>query len=410
MFSARANAAQIRSEVLRRLSEREKEFKQDFIKSDNALFRHKVEGMFRHVLREARIQLDPAEQAELFDDVLSHFFGLGPLDKLLKDPEISEIMVNGPQQVFVERRGRIELSDARFTDDDQLSHYIERILSPVGRRVSEYEPYVDARLADGSRVNVVRSPVSGVGPVISIRKFVYRKLGADDLVASGSITQEAMEFLKACVQSRLNILICGGAGAGKTTLLNILFSFIPGNERVITIEDTRELRCSHLHTVPMETRPPNIEGKGEITIRDLFRNALHMRPDRIIVGEVRSDEVLDMIQSMNTGHEGSMTTLHANSPLEALDRLEILALLGTSNISSEIVRRQIINVINVIVQVARLPDGTRRVVKISSLQKEKEYVVEDIFSWSDSGGRLERAAVRPQVLERIEKASAYRWA
>lgn len=409
MFSDRANASEIRSEILRRLSEREKEFKQDFIRPDDTAFRRKVESMFRHVLHEARIQLDPQDQQELFEDVISHFFGLGPLDKLLKDSEISEIMVNGPNQVFVERKGKIELCDVKFTDEDQLSHYIERILSPVGRRITEYEPYVDARLKDGSRVNVVRSPVSGIGPVISIRKFVYRKIGAEELIACGSVTEEAMAFLKACVQTRLNVLVCGGAGAGKTTLLNMLFSFIDQNERVVTIEDTRELRCAHLHTVPMETRPPNIEGKGEITIRDLFRNALHMRPDRIIVGEVRSDEVLDMIQSMNTGHEGSMTTLHANSPLEALDRLEILALLGKNNISSDVIKRQIIGVIDIIVQLARLPDGKRRVMKISSLLKDKDYNVQDIFSRADGASGLVRCAQRPAVCTRIEKATSYRW-
>jgi pilus assembly protein CpaF len=409
MFSSRANSSQIRSEILRRLSEREKEFKQDFIKTDDTVFRNKIESMFKHVLREARIQLDPAEQNELFEDVLSHFFGLGPLDKLLKDPDISEIMVNGPNQVFIERHGRIELCDLRFTDEDQLSHYIERILSPMGRRVTEFEPCVDARLKDGSRINVVRSPVSGIGPVISIRKFVYRKLGAEDLISSGSVTDEAVAFLKACVEARLNILVSGGAGAGKTTLLNVLFSFIAQHERVITIEDTRELRCAHVHTVPMETRPPNIEGKGEITIRDLFRNALHMRPDRIIVGEVRSDEVIDMIQSMNTGHEGSMTTLHANSPLEALDRLEILALMGKSNISSDVIKRQIIGVIDIIVQLARLPDGSRKVVKVSSLLKDKEYSVQDIFCWNEDASRLEPSPTKPQICSRIERSSPYRW-
>jgi pilus assembly protein CpaF len=317
-------------------------------------------------------------------------------------------MINGPHQVYVERKGNLELTDITFNDEAQVSYLIEKIISPVGRRISEFEPFVDARLNDGSRVNIVRSPVSRIGPLLTIRKFSYNVLRMDDLIKLGSLNSSAAEFLKACVISRMNILISGGAGTGKTTFLNALIDFIPENERLITIEDTRELIISRKHTVPMETRPFNIEGKGEISIRDLFKNALHMRPDRIIAGEVRGGEVLDMIQAMSTGHEGSMTTLHASSPSEALDRLEILALMGSSNMSGEVARRQIIGAVDLVVYLTRFPDGRRRVTQISEVLKSKEYSMQDIFVFDEESGALKPAKVKPNFYNKLNKVSGYR--
>lgn len=397
----------IRNEILKRLRAKEQEFKDEFGSLNEEVFRHKFEGLFRGIVREGRMRLAEAEQREMFEEVISFFLGLGPLDKLLKDPEITEIMVNGPYQVFIEKKGKIEPADVSFTDEEQLGYFIERILSPVGRRVTEYEPCVDARLKDGSRVNVVRSPVSGIGSILTIRKFLHRIFGPEELVRLGSVTPGVLDFLKACVGARCNILVSGGAGAGKTTLLNVLFSFVGESERVITIEDTRELRARHMHIVPMETRPPSIEGKGEISIRDLFRNALHMRPDRIIVGEVRSSEVLDMIQAMNTGHEGSMTTLHANAELEALDRVEILALMAKMNISSEVIKRQIINAFDVIVQLTRFPDGSRKTTGISEVIKARDYELRPLFVWDESAGTIVATGQIPSFSERLRKVAGY---
>ena len=397
----------LRNEIFKRIRAKEREFKNGLLQLEGEKFRHKFEALFRIVLKENRIKLPPEEQREIFEDIMSFFLGLGPLDKLLKDDSISEIMVNGPFQVFVEKQGRLEITDVAFSDQAQLELFIERILSPVGRRVTEYEPFVDARLYDGSRVNVVRSPVSGIGPVLTIRKFLHRILRVEELVRMGSVSKEAVMFLKACVASRRNILVSGGAGAGKTTLLNVLFSFVPSTERVVTIEDTRELRVRHFHTVPLETRPASIEGKGEISIRGLFRNALHMRPDRVIVGEVRADEVLDMVQAMNTGHEGSMTTLHANSPLEALDRVEILALMAKANISSEVMSRQIRNALDLIIQLSRFPDGSRRVTAISEVLKGNDYALNDIFLWRHGEGRLEKTGSLPSYSRLLEERCSY---
>lgn len=397
----------LRNEIFKRIREKEQQFKNSMLQLDEDTFRRKFESLYRVVLRENRIKLRSDEQREIFEDIMSFFLGLGPLDKLLKDDGISEIMVNGPFQVFVEKNGCLEITDVSFTDAGQLELFIERILAPVGRRVTEYEPFVDARLFDGSRVNVVRSPVSGIGPVVTIRKFLHRILTADELIKMGSVPKDAMLFLKACVGARRNILVSGGAGAGKTTLLNVLFSFVPSSERVITIEDTRELRVRHFHTVPLETRPASIEGKGQISIRDLFRNALHMRPDRVIVGEVRSDEVLDMVQAMNTGHDGSMTTLHANAPLEALDRVEILALMAKVNISSKVMRRQIMNAIDLIVQISRFPDGSRRLTAISEVLKGDDYVLNDIFTWNHQASRLEKTGKIPTYSRLLEERASY---
>jgi pilus assembly protein CpaF len=316
-------------------------------------------------------------------------------------------MVNGPREVYIEREGRLEPTDIRFRDEQHLNYFIEKIVSPLGRRVTELEPYIDARLKDGSRVNIVKPPISPSGAIITIRKFSHRILRIDDLINLKTLERPTAEFLGACVLSKLNIVISGGAGTGKTTLLNILASFIPETERAVIIEDTREIHLSKRNTVFLETRPANIGGTGEITIRDLLRNALHMRPDRIIIGEVRSDEVLDMIQAMNTGHEGSMVTIHANSALETLDRLEVLALLGRANISSEVVRRQLITAFDLIVHLVRLPDGSRRIVQISEMLKSKEYSLQDICILKEETGELKFTGKVPTFYPRLKTKGNY---
>jgi len=379
----------LKEDILRQLHSRLRKIEVDFSRVDRTSFRKKIEPIFNSVLKENReFLLSPQEQEEILEETISEILGLGPIEKLLKDPEVLEIMVNGPNQVYVERGGRLELTGITFKSSEHLLHFIERILSPLGRRVTEFEPYIDARLKDGSRVNVVRSPVSSVGPILTIRKFSYKRLGVGDLLLLGVLNESVVEFLRACVISRLNILISGGTSSGKTTILSTLASFIPQDERVITIEDTLELCLPNRHTIPLETRPPSIEGKGEITIRDLLKNVLHMRPDRIIIGEVRSDEVLDMLQAMNVGHQGSMTTLHANSPLEALDRLELLALMGSLNISSEVAKRQVISAIDLIIHTVRYPDGSRRISQISEVLKTKGLLLQDIFVLKAESGKL----------------------
>jgi len=397
----------IREDIINKLTLREKEFKFDFGKGNRSEFKRAVESAFKTVVKENKIILNRQDQDELLSEVIAYFIGFGPIENLLKDPEVTEIMVNGPKQIYIERNGNLELTDIVFENQEQILYLIENIISPLGRRVSEFEPFVDARLRDGSRVNIVRSPVSRIGPILTIRKFSYRVLRMEDLINLGSIDRAAAEFLKACVIARINILISGGAGTGKTTFLNALIDFIPETERVITIEDTRELIISRKHTVPMETRPFNIEGKGEISMRDLFKNALHMRPDRIIAGEVRGDEVLEMVQAMNTGHEGSMTTLHASSPLEALDRLEILALMGNSNMSSEVARRQITGAVDLVVYLSRFPDGSRKVVQISEVAKSKDYSMQDIFVYDDSYKILKPTNIKPHFADKLKKLANY---
>jgi len=397
----------IRDEVLEKLDAKDRKFKINFTQGDRSDFKQAVEVVFRAVLKRNKINLNPPEEEEILDEIVSYFIGFGPIESLLKDPEVTEIMINGPHQIYVERKGNIELTDSTFTGEEQLLHLIDRIIAPLGRRLSEFEPFVDARLRDGSRVNIVRSPVSRIGPILTIRKFSYRVLRLEDLSNSGTLNSAVNEFLKACVVSRLNILISGGAGTGKTTLLNALVDFIPENERLITIEDTRELIISRKHTVPMETRPFNIEGKGQISIRDLFRNALHMRPDRVIAGEVRGGEVLDMIQAMSTGHEGSMTTLHASSPLEALDRLEILALMGSNNISSEVAKRQIIAAVDLVIHLTRFPDGRRRVTQVSEVVKSKEYEMQDIFVFDEDAGILKPTHQKPSFYNKLNRCANY---
>ena len=365
--------------VLVKLTDPEIGLKLDFLRAKDQAFVSSVIRVIKDMVRDNKIQISRLQEEELLNEVVAYFLALGPIGMLLRDPSISEIMINGPKQVYVERNGKMELTEIVFNDETQLTYFIERILDYSGRRVSSLEPCVDACLKDGSRVNIVKAPVSSVGSLLTIRKMSYRFLTLDDQVRLKTLNLMVADFLKACVTSRLNILICGGAGSGKTTMLNALAGHISDKERIITIEETRELNFNHNHFLPLETRLPNVEGKGEISMRTLLKNALHMRPDRIIVGEVRAEELWDMIQAMNTGHDGSMTTLHANSTYDAMDRLEMLALLGNPNVSSDVARRQIISAVDLIIHMVRLSDGSRRLIQVSEVRKGEDYGLDDIF-------------------------------
>ncbi|MDH4064921.1 MAG: CpaF family protein [Acidobacteriota bacterium] len=362
----------------------------------------------------ASMPLSLFERESLITDVFNELFGLGPLEALLADPSISDILVNRADQIFIERDGRLEPTDLVFKDDQHLLRIIERIVSSVGRRIDESSPMVDARLADGSRVNAIIAPLSLDGPVLSIRRFRTDRLGADDLVIRQSLTQPMLEFMKAAVGARLNILVSGGTGAGKTTFLNVLSSFISNRERIITIEDAAELVLRQRHVVRLETRPANIEGKGAIHQRQLVINALRMRPDRIVVGEVRGEEALDMLQAMNTGHDGSLTTIHANSPRDALYRLDTMVAMADLNIPERAVRQQVASAINLVVQLTRLSDGHRRVSAISEITGMEQDVItmQDIYLFERTGlrpdGRVEgvfrATGIRPKCAQQLSTA------
>jgi pilus assembly protein CpaF len=362
----------------------------------------------------SNVPLSLHERESLTTDVLNEVFGLGPLELLLKDPTISDILVNRANQVYIEREGRIEETGIVFRDDKHLMQIIERIVSAVGRRIDESSPMVDARLQDGSRVNVIIPPLALDGPAMSIRRFRTDRLGADDLVQRESLTAPMLQFLKGAIGARLNVVISGGTGAGKTTLLNVLSSFISGAERIVTIEDAAELTLRQRHVVRLETRPPNIEGKGAIKQRQLVINALRMRPDRIIVGEVRGDEALDMLQAMNTGHDGSLTTVHANSPRDALYRLDTMVAMASLGIPEKAIRQQVASAINLIIQVTRLTDGTRRVTSISELTGMEQDVItmQEIFTFQQTGinpagqviGRFRATGIRPRCADRLATA------
>ncbi|MBQ3809927.1 MAG: Flp pilus assembly complex ATPase component TadA [Kiritimatiellae bacterium] len=328
--------------------------------------------------------LDPKR---LGKEILDEALGLGPLEDLLADESVSEIMVNGPDRVYVERRGRLELTGLRFMDEASVMAVIERIVSPLGRRVDESQPYVDARLPDGSRVNVVIHPLSLIGPCLTIRKFASRQLFDRDLIAFGTLTQGMADFLRACVLLRKNIVVSGGTGSGKTTLLNVLSNYLPHSERILTIEDAAELRLAQPHLVRLEARPPNIEGRGAVTIRDLVRNALRMRPDRIIVGECRGGEALDMLQAMNTGHDGSLTTVHANAPRDVVSRLETMVMMSGLDLPSRAIREQIASAIDLVVHESRLSDGSRKVVAISEVVglEGTQITMQDLFVFKQTG-------------------------
>ena len=351
---------------------------------------------------------------DIFRQVFNDLLGYGPIQPLLDDPDVSEIMVNGPKKVFVEKKGQLIKSDATFDDDDHVLRIIDRIIMPLGRRVDFDSPTVDARLPDGSRVNAVVRPVAIDGPSITIRKFHKDKLGVEDLIKFGSITAHMAEFLGACVKARFNIIISGGTGSGKTTLLNVVSGFIPENERIITIEDAAELQLQQEHVMRMETKPADTEGLNSVTIRDLVRNSLRMRPDRIVVGEVRGGEALDMLQAMNTGHDGSLTTVHANSPRDAISRLETLVLMAGMELSLKVVRQQISSAIDLIIQQTRLKDGKRKVTAITEVagMEGDVVVLTDIFKFSQTGvtedgkvlGDLKPTGIRPVFTPRLEAA------
>jgi pilus assembly protein CpaF len=351
------------------------------------------------------------EREALISDVLNELFGLGPLEILLHDPTISDILVNRHNQVYIEREGRLELTNVVFQNDDHVMRIIDRIIAPIGRRVDESSPMVDARLTDGSRVNAIIPPLALDGPVLSIRRFRTDRLGAQDLVGRDSLTQPMLEFLQAAVGSRLNVVVSGGTGAGKTTLLNVLSGFISDRERIITIEDAAELMLRQRHVVRLETRPPNIEGKGSVRQRELVINALRMRPDRIIVGEVRSEEALDMLQAMNTGHDGSLTTVHANTARDALYRIETMVAMANLNIPDKAVRQQVASAINLVVQISRMSDGTRKVTGISEITGMEGDVItmQDIFLFERAGltqqgkvaGRFRATGIRPKCTEKL---------
>ena len=363
-------------------------------------------------LESQNIPLSLFERDALVVDVLHEIFGLGPLEALLADPEISDILVNRHNQIYLERNGRLEESDVVFQNDAHLLRIIERIVSMVGRRIDESSPMVDARLQDGSRVNAVIPPLALDGPCMSIRRFRTDRIGAQDLVERQSLTQPMLDFLRDIVAARLNIIVSGGTGAGKTTLLNALSSFISDRERIVTIEDAAELTLKQRHTVRLETRPPNIEGQGAVRQRQLVVNALRMRPDRIIVGEVRGEEALDMLQAMNTGHDGSLTTIHANTPRDALYRLDTMVAMANLNIPDRAVRNQIASAVNVIVQVSRMADGTRKVTSIAEITGMEQDVItmQEIFRFERTGltregkvtGRFRATGVRPKCAERLE--------
>ena len=347
-----------------------------------------VRSELNHVVEQEKAPLSGEQRQRLIADVEDDVLGHGPLQRLLDDPTITEIMVNGPEMVFVEKNGKLTLSGARFTSEDQLRRVIERIVSRVGRRIDESSPLVDARLSDGSRVNAVIAPIAFSGSSLTIRKFSKDPFKVHDLIGFGTLSPEMAELLRACVEARLNIIVSGGTGTGKTTLLNVLSSFIPEGERIVTIEDAVELQLQQAHVVRLESRPPNVEGRGEIGIRDLVRNSLRMRPDRIVVGEVRGGESLDMLQAMNTGHDGSLSTVHANSPRDAVARLETLVLMAGMDLPLRAIREQIASAVDVIVQLTRLRDGTRRVTAVTEIQgmEGQTVTMQDAFLFDYSAG------------------------
>lgn len=371
-----------------------------------------VSRMAESVLAQEAMPLSSSERDRLVNDVQHELFGLGPLEPLLKDPTISDILVNSHRKIYVERRGKLEVTNVTFKDDEHLMRVIERIVSSVGRRIDESSPMVDARLADGSRVNAIIPPLSIDGPVLSIRRFGAEPLRMNALIEHKALTKDIADMLEMCINARLNVLISGGTGAGKTTLLNALSAYIPENERIVTIEDSAELQLQQPHVVRLETRPPNIEGRGEVTQRELVKNALRMRPDRIVIGEVRGGEAIDMLQAMNTGHDGSLTTVHANTPRDALARLETMIQMTGMRLSDRAMRQQIASALNLVLQVARLSDGSRRVTSISEItgMEGETITMQEIFMYERTGidqqgqviGRFRPTGIRPRFAERLK--------
>ena len=374
--------------------------------------RRRVHEQLHAALAQERAPLSAADKAQLIQDVSDDILGYGPIDRLLKDEEISEVMVNGPESVYVERAGRIERTNASFVDETHLRRIIDKIVSQVGRRIDEATPMVDARLPDGSRVNAVIHPLAIGGPFLTIRKFSKDPYQIDDLIRFGTLNAHSARFLQACVVGRLNVIVSGGTGTGKTTTLNVLSSFIPSDERIVTIEDAKELQLNQDHVLAMEARPPNIEGKGLVAIRDLVRNALRMRPDRVVVGECRGGEALDMLQAMNTGHDGSITTIHSNSPRDTLSRIETMTLMSGFDLPIRAIREQMASALDLIVHLTRLRDGTRRITHVTEVQGMEGDVItlQDIFLFDfgmgiDEHGRfkghLKATGVRPKFTEKL---------
>jgi pilus assembly protein CpaF len=384
--------------------------------SNQVEVRRQIEELFGKVADEEGLALTRAERVRMLEQITDEILGLGPLEPLLRDETITEVMVNGPQQVYIEREGRLEMTNVTFQNDEHVMKIIQRIIAPIGRRIDESSPMVDARLADGSRVNAIIPPLSLVGPVLTIRKFAATPFTVEDLIRFGTATPDMFEFLEACVKARLNIFVSGGTGSGKTTMLNILSSFIPDDERIVTIEDAAELQLRQEHVVTLEARPSNIEGKGAIPIRELVRNSLRMRPDRIVVGECRSAEALDMLQAMNTGHDGSMSTGHANTPRDMLSRLETMVLMAGMDLPLKAIREQIASAVDLIVHQNRLKDGTRKIVNITEVQgmEGDVIVMQDIFVFEQTAvtegkieGRLKPTGIRPKFVEKFEVAGIH---
>jgi pilus assembly protein CpaF len=357
------------------------------------------------------VLLTQTDRERLVEEILDEAFGYGPIEGLMNDPDVSDILINGPRQTYIERRGKLTKSSVAFHDSQHLLHVVQRMAANVGRRIDENSPMVDARLPDGSRLNAIIRPVALNGPLVSIRRFGTVPLKIENLIDYGSITQEMLDFLQACVRARINVIISGGTGSGKTTLLNALSAYIPEDERLVTIEDAAELQLQQPHVAQMETRPPNLEGRGEITTRDLVRNALRMRPDRIIVGECRGSEALDMLQAMNTGHEGSMTTIHANTPRDALSRLEMMVGMSGFDIPIWVIRRQIASSINIVVQAQRMMGGARKIVKITEIvgMEQETLSMQDIFEFVQLGvddqrrakGYFNATGLRPECMKKL---------
>ena len=379
--------------------------------ADQKELRRLVEGMCADAIKDNPFAIPLGDRERLVEELISEILGLGPIEPLLKDPSVTEVMVNGPDSIYIERKGRLQKTDVRFRNTEHLMHIIDRIVTAVGRRVDESSPMVDARLADGSRVNVIIPPLSLTGPCVTIRKFSKDVLTVDKMIEFGSFDQRMAEFLEDCVKGRLNIVVSGGTGSGKTTLLNVLYSYVPATERIVTLEDSAELQLKQDHVVTLETRPPNIEGEGEVTMRDLVRNALRMRPDRIIVGECRTGEALDMLQAMNTGHDGSMTTAHANSARDALSRLETMVLMSGMELPLRAIRSQIASAVDIIVQIARLRDGSRKIINIAEVTGMEGDIItlQDLFYFENHGvdqdGRITGAfltsGLRPLCTEKL---------
>ncbi|HAJ37742.1 MAG TPA: type II secretion system protein E [Chloroflexi bacterium] len=405
--------AQLRDRIQQRLLA---ELNPAATRGDTAEVRQVVERLFNETLVELGLPMSRIERNDIFDQLLADILGLGPLEALLADDMVTEILVNGPNTVYIERGGKLDLAPVKFRDNDDVMRIIERIVAPLGRRVDESSPMVDARLPDGSRVNVIIPPLSLVGPCISIRKFPKHALTPDELIKKGAMTPGIADFLRACVKAALNIVVSGGTGTGKTTILNALSSFIPEGERILTIEDAAELRLQQPHVVRLEARPANVEGKGQITIRQLVINALRMRPDRIVVGEVRGAEALDMLQAMNTGHEGSLTTVHSNSARDTLRRVETMVLMAGMDLPLRAIREQIASAFDLIVHLGRLADGSRKIVQISEVQgmEGDTVIMQDIFQFVQTTvengkvqGYFTPTGVRPKFYSRLEAAGLF---